>query len=564
MTRRLVHAAVSIAVLAAATASAPVAARAGSAGVPDAPLGPAQLTLTSPQQLDPRLQELVFSTPALSAPTHVRVLLPADYAAHPTERYPVLYLLNGSVDNYTSWTKEGNAEALTAGLPLIVVMPDGGGGGFYSDWYNGGAGGPPEWETYHIDQLLPWIDGHYRTIGTRAGRAIAGLSMGGFGAMTYAARHPDLFVAAASFSGAVNTNEPTVLGEPDESTFDGGAPFSTWGPRATEEVIWHAHNPWDLAGNLRGLELTLRTGNGEPGGPYPYDPAAGAIEFYVHQASTDLHDQLVTLGIPHVWQDYGPGDHSWPYWQRDLQLTLPDVMATFAHPPAPPSPFSFTAAEPSYEIYGWNVSIVRPALELSTLSGAGADGFELSGSGAATVTTAPLYGPGTLHEVTIADGPSITRTTVMADHDGRLSVPVALGPGNPDQQYTPAAQLAGTAVYSANVTIAPVPRAAVSAAATTSPAACVSKRTLQLTIYRPRGARILAVSLLIDGVRLPHPRRHGDHIFLALAGRPRQTVRVRILTRESRGASTFAVSDRRTYHTCLPGPGPGPRRVHSR
>ena len=95
---------------------------------------------------------------------------------------------------------------MTAGQPLIVVMPDGGRGGWYSNWHNGGRGGPPAWESYHIGQLIPLVDRRFRTVAARRGRAIAGLSMGGFGAFSYAARHPDLFTAAASFSGGLDLN----------------------------------------------------------------------------------------------------------------------------------------------------------------------------------------------------------------------------------------------------------------------------------------------------------------------------------------------------------------------
>ena len=72
------------------------------------------LTLTRTQQLDPRLQELTFTTPALASETHVRVLLPDGYDASGRTRYPVLYLLHGSVDDYRSWTDKGDAEHLTA------------------------------------------------------------------------------------------------------------------------------------------------------------------------------------------------------------------------------------------------------------------------------------------------------------------------------------------------------------------------------------------------------------------------------------------------------------------
>src|SRR5438270_13253936 len=132
-------------------------------------------------------------------------------------------------------------------------MPDGGYDGFYSDWYGSDLDGhtpnpPPAWETFHIHELLPWVDGTFPTIASRAGRAIAGLSMGGFGSMSYAARHPDLFVAAAAFSGAVDSNRPAGAADDALTGLDGGHPGDLWGPRLTQEVRWRAHNPWDLAG----------------------------------------------------------------------------------------------------------------------------------------------------------------------------------------------------------------------------------------------------------------------------------------------------------------------------
>lgn len=421
--------------------------------------GANQLTLLSEQQVDPRLLQLTLQTPALNDPTGVRVLLPTGYASQPHRRYPVLYLLNGSLGSDTDWTELGNAEAATAGLPLIVVMPDGGEGGYYTDWYNNGRYGPPEWETYHIYELLPWIDAHFRTIVSRSGRAIAGLSMGGFGAFSYAARHPDLFVAAASFSGTVNTNEPPVWGEPDEALFDGVLPGdNTWGPRPTEEIYERAHNPWDLAENLSGLNLTMRTGNGMPGGPYLWDPVHGAVEAYVHIENLDMQSRLEQLHIPDTWQDYGPGDHTWPYWDRDLELTLPQLMAIFAQPPAPPDPVTFTAAEAGYEAYGWNVAVCRTAMEWSTLSNASGTGFELSGSGSATVTTPAVYGPGSRYSVTIAEqGHAPASILLKAGPTGRLTIPVPLGPANPYQEYTAQAALAGgTRVYTSAVRITPI------------------------------------------------------------------------------------------------------------
>jgi diacylglycerol O-acyltransferase / trehalose O-mycolyltransferase len=380
------------------------------------------ITVTASRALSPRLTDLTMTTAALAAPTHVRILVPAGYDANPARRYPVLYLLHGSYDDYRSWTDKGAAEKITAGLDAIVVMPDNGNGGWYTDWFRPG---PPRWETFHIGQLLPWVDEHYRTIPTRGERAIAGLSMGGFGAMSYAARHPDLFSWAASFSGAVDiVNNATVAAVIDiEAPADGGQPGDQFGDRVLNVANWRAHNPWDLAANLRNTRLRLDTGNGQPG---PYDKGRllpDPIEQQVREMGLSLHKKLGSLGIAHVWDDYGPGTHSWPYWQRDLRQSLPSLEDSFAHPLATPRRFTYTSAASSYEVYGWRVSVTGGAGKLDTLQGAGARGFLFSGAGTATVRTAPLYRPRSRHTVTIA----AERRVLRADRLGRLRIALPAG-----------------------------------------------------------------------------------------------------------------------------------------
>jgi S-formylglutathione hydrolase FrmB len=291
------------------------------------------IQLLSSERLDSRLTELTLSTPALRQPTRVRVLLPADYDSSEA-RYPVLYLLHGALADYRSWTDAGDAESITAQTPLITVMPDGGEGGWYTNWVNRGAGGPPEWESFHVDQLIPWIDDHYRTIAARDGRAIAGLSMGGFGAMSYAGRHAGLFDWAGSFSGAVDVihNVPVVGVIGLEALADGGLPGDQFGDRVLNDSNWRAHDPWSIAPGLRGMTIQIDTGNGQPGpldaNPPPFDP----VEQQVHEMSVSLHQRLLALGIPHGWDDYGPGTHSWPYWQRDLSEALPSIVSTLSSP----------------------------------------------------------------------------------------------------------------------------------------------------------------------------------------------------------------------------------------
>ncbi len=417
---------------------------AGPAVAAPAPSG--GLTLRSDIAINARLHELVFTTPDLNAPTYVRVLLPQGYSA--ARRYPVLLLLEGccnTAPQARDWTDpaKGNAEAIVGNAPVIVVMPDSGKGGFYSDWYNNGHGGNPRWESYHIGQLLPWVDAHYRTVAGRSGHAVAGFSMGGFGAMSYAARHPDRFVSAASFSGALDSNDAQAVTTDEMLAYlDNPVPGSLWGPRATQEIRWRAHNPWDLAANLRGMHLALYTGNGNPG---PFDKTYDATEGKdVHPQSVSMHNRLNALGIAHEWHDYGGGSHTWSYWRRDLAQYLPGLMATFARPPAQPEPFSFTAAEPRFDAYGYQVTVHRDSMAFATLSGVSRSGFTLSATTSATVATATRYRAGTAYQVTITTPHGRQNQTLPAARDGRLTITVPLGAVSTNQSDIDALVSQGT------------------------------------------------------------------------------------------------------------------------
>jgi S-formylglutathione hydrolase FrmB len=415
----------------------------GARGGPGAPARsggePAGIRTLSIRSLEPRLQEATLATATVpGGRTRVRILLPSGYrrdaarGAHGGRRYPVLYLLHGALGDETSYTSQDfGLREHTAKLPLIVVMPDSGTGDGYVDWWNNGRGGPPQWETYHVRQLIPWVDAHYRTVAKREGRAVAGLSMGGDGALKYAAKHPDLFVAAHAFSGAVDLNFLHQFFKPGPA----------YGPYETQEVRWRGNNAWDLAPNLRDVGLALRTGDGSPGGPYgngPWPNGVDPVEAGVHVANLNLHARLRALHIPHVWDDYGPGGHTVPYWNRDLRLSLPLLMRTFRHPPARPRPVDFRAIEPRYDVYGWDVRLRRKVLEFSRLSGAGRAGFRLTGSGSATVTTPALYRPAGAYRVTVSSrGRHATVERIQADRAGRLRVALALGPSNRFQEFTP-------------------------------------------------------------------------------------------------------------------------------
>jgi hypothetical protein len=169
-----------------------------------------------------------------------------------------------------------------------------------------------------------------------------------------------------------------------------------------------------------------------------------------------FHDRLLQLGIPSIWDDYGPGGHDWPYWRRDLRQTLPWLMRLFDHPKPAPSSFAYTADAPSYEVYGWSATLRRRALEFSTLAVRGTRAFSLTGSGSARVSTRPLFRPGRWVRVRTHDATGVHTRRVRTDSSGQLTVAVSLGPSNPYQQYTVQADQAPRHTVTATVEFAPV------------------------------------------------------------------------------------------------------------
>lgn len=396
------------------------------------------LRVVKATRIDHRQYDVSLWTVALGSAVHVRVLVPANYG-ETGDQLPVLYLFHGTSGRASDWVERGNAEKATAGLRLIIVMPDAGfggdGGGWFTNWVDRKTAlGPSQWETFHVDQLIPWVDANFRTIATRAGRAVAGLSQGGFGSMTYAARHPDLFVSAAAFSGApdIDYNPGVAAGataviEATAFGLDGVEPDAMFGSRAANEINWQGHDPADLVDNLRDVDLWLFTATGLPG---PYDsgvpnPSTSGIEFATHVSTEGFAQRAESQGVSLHLVDYRYGTHTWSYWARDLVEYLPHAMESFERPPLAPRPVSYESIDSTWSEWGWSVVLHRArSQQFSALTNAGPTGFTLRGTGTAFVTTPPSYEPHSVAVVTISGRPP---TTVTVDSAGRLELTVPLG-----------------------------------------------------------------------------------------------------------------------------------------
>ncbi|OLT31754.1 esterase [Actinomadura sp. CNU-125] len=287
---------------------------------------PSGARVVAEEFVDHRTLDLTIESPAMGRREKVRLLLPPGWSADARRAWPTLWLLHGGVDDYTAWTRDTDVAELTADSDVIVVMPNGGRCGNYSDWWNYGDGGPPRWETFHMTEVREILERDY---GAGKRRAIAGNSMGGLGAMLYAARFPGMFEAAASFSGYLHTLDGHT---PGDDSVGWGPSLScpgtdwrrVWGDPDDQAAIWHAHNPTDQAGRLAGVRLWVASGDGRRGdlGGWPFtDP----VEAGTYRHSRAFTDRLHDLGIP-VTTRFFHGQHSWPYWERDLHEAYPMLM----------------------------------------------------------------------------------------------------------------------------------------------------------------------------------------------------------------------------------------------
>ena len=393
--------------------------------------------------IDPRLDHLVVDG------VHVNVLVPPHYHDH-GRRYPVIYLFHGAFSDEDSFTTQTDLLAFTATLDeddqAIAVMPAGGYLPIGLDW----ADGSNHQETFVLDTLIPFIDATYRTRADRWHRAAAGFSAGGLDAMLYAARHPDTFAAAGSFSGFVDPFEPVgiqvaqlLAGQDDQLCGASVNWQSFWGDPTLDPMGWVRGDPTYLARNLKDVSLYIGSDNGVPcpDNPNP-DPFLMFAEQTVYGMSQALDQALTTAGVAHVTDFQSCGVHLFSNANHDLRVFWPQMLAAFGNH-RPPRAFDYRTSDVSAAVWGWTFGAdLARAPEFLDVRGASERGLQVTGSGAESVLTGPLFHP---HQWVTVGGAGATPQVVQADARGRITFGVNLGPAHTLEEYTAAEQAASAA-----------------------------------------------------------------------------------------------------------------------
>ncbi len=238
------------------------------------------------------LLDVHFFGESIQKNSGMNVILPAGEGP-----FPVLYLLHGLSDDYTIWHRRTSIERYAAELPLIIVMPDGHRSFYCNDPRPGGCA----YEDHIVADVVGFVDRTFRTIPDRRGRAIGGLSMGGYGAMMLALRHPDVFSVVASHSSAFFFAHQALPERDQVNTFADVLPAGKYDCFALTEK--HKRS---------GPRLAIRFDCG--------------TEDFLLAANRGFHAHLQALGIVHEYAEF-PGVHNWDYWDEHVRQSLSFVLA---------------------------------------------------------------------------------------------------------------------------------------------------------------------------------------------------------------------------------------------
>ena len=254
-----------------------------------------------------RVEAVKFESKLVGKLLPYNVVLPPLYDAPQSRatKYPVLYLLHGLGGSSGDWVSaRAHLAAYAAQYRFIIVTPEGADG-----WYTDSATVPTDkFETYILEELIPDVERRFRTLTERDARAIAGLSMGGYGALKFGVKHPHRFALAASLSGAFHAaswdaNDPSLL------AFVKPSIARTYG--ALDSPTRAANDLFKLFDNLPPERI--------PTLPYIYFDC-GTEDFLIG-SNRALSELLLRRKIPHEYRQL-PGAHSWPYWDAQVQEVL--------------------------------------------------------------------------------------------------------------------------------------------------------------------------------------------------------------------------------------------------
>lgn len=278
------------------------------------------------------LRIVEFEALSIGRITKYMIFLPDGYDES-EETYPVLYLLHGFSQNYTVWPMMGVSENLDTYDDLIIVMPDAG-NSWYVNWAETDNDELNNWEDFMIYDLIHNVDQTFRTIPSREGRAISGLSMGGYGALILGLRHPDMFCSIASHSGALeyartarqnieagNAVPRSVAPPPSDNERDANVPdliaipgFTRQHERYPEGVPFktvedaNQYDPFYLIENI-------------PPKLLPHIYLDCGLEDNLLGVSQEFAMVMMRKGLPFTFGQ-SPGEHRPSYWGREIATSL--------------------------------------------------------------------------------------------------------------------------------------------------------------------------------------------------------------------------------------------------
>lgn len=265
-------------------------------------VAPAQPHSPAKKALSRRVQARTFRSKALDREMHYMIVLPADYESS-QRRYPVLYLLHGWAGDFRNWVALTNLVEYSQPYAMVIVTPDA-----QNSWYvNSATIAKDRFEDYIAGDLIREIDGHWRTIASPHRRAIAGLSMGGYGSLLLGLKHADLFAVAGSVSGALDgpigvEQVMPVLRESTDQAYG-----------ANDSVTRTTNNIFSLAEKVEGSKL-----------PYLF-LACGSQDPFL-PSNREFVNDLSLKNIPYEYHE-SPGAHDWEFWDNSLPMML-KVVAT--------------------------------------------------------------------------------------------------------------------------------------------------------------------------------------------------------------------------------------------